>query len=120
VIGDYDPPEWVRTGMTLLLGAGGAKMLSVWLENRRLAKKEFRETLLERIRDLERQVAALHDRIGNQREVQAHLQERLDSEQATVNRLELENDELQARVQDLEEANSGLRDALARHMGGQG
>jgi hypothetical protein len=46
-------PGWVKTTVTLLLGAGGAKLLAVWLENRRLEKKEYRDTLLGRIRELE-------------------------------------------------------------------
>lgn len=46
-------PAWVKSLSTLLLGAGAAKLLAVWLENRRLEKKEYRETLLGRIRELE-------------------------------------------------------------------
>lgn len=51
-----DLPPWIKTGVTLLLGAGAAKMLGVVLENRRLAKKEYRDTLLQRIRELENRV----------------------------------------------------------------
>jgi hypothetical protein len=46
-------PGWLKTCLTLVAGAGGAKMLSVWLENHRLEKKDYRETLLTRIRELE-------------------------------------------------------------------
>ena len=46
-------PGWARTAITLLIGAGGAKLFAVWLENRRLEKKEYRDTLLGRIRELE-------------------------------------------------------------------
>lgn len=49
----HDLPAWLKTSITLLVGAGGAKMLSIWLENRRLEKKEYRDTLLGRIRELE-------------------------------------------------------------------
>lgn len=55
-----DLPNWVKTGATLLLGAGAARLLAVWLENRRLAHKEYRETLLSRIRELELIVTAMH------------------------------------------------------------
>jgi hypothetical protein len=55
-----DLPPWIKTGATLLLGAGAAKLLGVWLENRRLAKKEYRDTLLQRIRDLETMIAGMH------------------------------------------------------------
>lgn len=48
-----DLPGWLKSGLTLLLGAGAAKLLAVWLENRRLEKKDYRETLLTRIRELE-------------------------------------------------------------------
>ena len=47
-------PGWLKTSITLLLGAGTAKLLAVWLESRRLEKKEYRDTLLGRIRELEK------------------------------------------------------------------
>jgi len=46
-------PAWITTILTLVVGAGGAKLLAVYLENRRLEKKEYRDTLLGRIRELE-------------------------------------------------------------------
>lgn len=49
-------PSWVKTVATLIVGAGGSKLLAVWLENRRLEKKEYRHTLLGRIRELEAMV----------------------------------------------------------------
>lgn len=59
-----DLPDWVKTAATLLLGAGGAKIISktlgVFMENRRMAKKEYRDTLLQRIRELELMVSAMH------------------------------------------------------------
>lgn len=46
-------PSWIKPTVTFLLGAGGAKLLAMWLESRRLEKKEYRDTLLGRIRELE-------------------------------------------------------------------
>ncbi len=104
---DLGVPDWARTLATLALGAGGAKILAVWLENRRLSRKEYRETLLEqlkaqvaRIEDLESCVGGLQTRVGNLRVEVAHLQERLRVEEQTVERLRMENDELRGRLDD--------------------
>jgi predicted nuclease with TOPRIM domain len=93
-------PEWARTLATLALGAGGAKMLAVWLENRRLSQKEYRDTLLSRIEDLESCVAGLQTRVGSLRVEIAHLEERLRGEEDDVERLQRENDELRSRLDD--------------------
>jgi hypothetical protein len=58
-------PGWLKTTITLLLGAGGAKLLAVWLENRRLEKKEYRDTLLGRIRELETTIQAMQASFTN-------------------------------------------------------
>lgn len=63
---DYLPP-WLDTALKLLLGAGGVALLKVWLENRRLGKKDFRETLLARITQLEKTSADQNERIGGLR-----------------------------------------------------
>lgn len=55
-----DIPPWIKTGVTLLFGAGAAKVLGVVLENRRLAKKEYRDTLLGRIRELEAKMEQMY------------------------------------------------------------
>lgn len=67
-------PEWAKYGLSLVVGAGGVHWLKAILENRRLAKKEFRETLLERIRELEKVVASMQVRMGNLRVEMAHLE----------------------------------------------
>jgi len=67
-------PEWAKLLIATALGAGGVKWFSAYLENRRLAKKDFRETLLERIRELEKVVANLQRRMGNLRVEMAHLE----------------------------------------------
>lgn len=67
-------PSWLVPVLGALFGAGGVKVLSVWLENRRLTRKEYRETMLERIRELEGVVANLQVRIGNLRVDVAHLE----------------------------------------------
>ena len=54
-------PTWIKTLVTLLVGAGGAKMLGIWLENRRLEKKEYRDTLLGRIKELEAVIAGMQE-----------------------------------------------------------
>lgn len=101
MIDPQDPiPEWAKALVTLLVGAGGAKMLAVWLENRRLSNKDYRETLLERVRELESVVSSLQLRVGNLRVEMAHLEERLADESELVERLRAENDELRARLQD--------------------
>lgn len=67
-------PEWLKTVITLALGAGGVAWFRVWLENRRLARKDFRETLLDRVRELEKVVAHTQVRMGNLRVEMAHLE----------------------------------------------
>lgn len=67
-------PEWAKYLIATILGAGGVHWFSAWLENKRLAKKEFRETLLDRIRELEKVVASLQTRMGNLRVEMAHLE----------------------------------------------
>lgn len=67
-------PEWAKIAIAALFGAGGVRWFSVYLENRRLARKDFRETLLERIRELEKVVANLQRRMGNLRVEMAHLE----------------------------------------------
>lgn len=56
-----DLPGWLKTTITLALGAGAARLLAVWLESRRLEKKEYRDTLLTRIRELELTIKAMQD-----------------------------------------------------------
>lgn len=56
-----DLPPWLKSGMTFLIGAGAAKLLAVWLENKRLANNEYRDTLLQRIRELEAKIDVMHE-----------------------------------------------------------
>lgn len=67
-------PEWVVPLLSAVLGAGGVRFLSVWLENRRLTTKEYRETLLGRITVLEQTQGFLQQRIGNLRVEVAYLE----------------------------------------------
>lgn len=67
-------PEWAKISIAALFGAGGVRWFSVYLENRRLGRKDFRETLLERIRELEKVVSQLQRRMGNLRVEMAHLE----------------------------------------------
>ena len=102
---DDGVPDWARFVATLALGAGGAKVLAVWLENRRLTQKEYRDTLLARIEDLESCVSGLQTRVGSLRVEIAHLEEGLQRESEAAERLQVENDGLRARLQDLEDPN---------------
>lgn len=54
-------PPAIKWPALILFGAGGAKLLGVWLENRRLEKKDYRETLLGRIRELETVIAGMQN-----------------------------------------------------------
>jgi hypothetical protein len=67
-------PEWAKYIIATVLGAGGLHWFRAWLENRRLAKKDFRELLLDRIRELEGVVAQMQVRMGNLRVEMAHLE----------------------------------------------
>ena len=67
-------PESVKLVISAVLGAGGVGFLRTWLENRRLGKKEFRETLLDRVRELETVIASMQVRMGNLRVEMAHLE----------------------------------------------
>jgi len=67
-------PEWAKYTIATVLGAGGLHWFRAWLENRRLAKKDFRELLLDRIRELEKVVASMQRRMGNLRVEMAHLE----------------------------------------------
>lgn len=81
-LSSQDPvPSWIAPVVGAVFGAGGVKMLSVWLENHRLTRKEYRETLqvlidrqTERIGELEKCVAGLQVRVGNLRVEVAHLE----------------------------------------------
>lgn len=111
-------PSWVTPVATLLFGAGGAKMLSIWLENRRLANKDYRETLLEqikqqaqRIQDLEDTVESLQTRQANLRETVGTLKEQNQDLSEHVERLERENHELRAKDDDRESSGDGANAA---------
>lgn len=67
-------PESLKLIISAVLGAGGVAFFRVWLENRRLSKKEFRETLLDRVRELEKVIANMQRRMGNLRVEMAHLE----------------------------------------------
>lgn len=67
-------PEWAKYLIATIFGAGGLHWFRAWLENRRLAKKDFRELLLDRIRELEEVVARMQVRMGNLRVEMAHLE----------------------------------------------
>jgi len=67
-------PETVKLIISAVLGAGGVAFFRVWLENRRLSKKEFRETLLDRVRELEKVISHMQKRMGNLRVEMAHLE----------------------------------------------
>ena len=70
---DYLTPS-IKYVLGAVFGAGGVAMLRVWLENRRLGKKDFRELLLDRIRDLESKHTHMSIRMGNLRVEMAHLE----------------------------------------------
>jgi len=57
----HELPAWLKTTITLLLGAGGARLVAIWLENHRLEKKDYRDTLLGRIRELEETISGMQD-----------------------------------------------------------
>jgi len=61
-------PAWVQTCLGVVAGGAAVKWLSVILENRRLQTKDFRETLLGRIRELEATLGNMQKRMGNMRE----------------------------------------------------
>lgn len=103
MIDQPDVPPWVASVVTLALGAGGVKILDVWLENRRLTGKDYRETLTARIRELEKVVDGLYGRIERLAAGQAHLEEALEDERREVARLQEENDRLRAALQDMED-----------------
>ena len=67
-------PETVKLIISAVLGAGGVAFFRVWLENHRLSKKEFRETLLDRVRELEKVISHMQKRMGNLRVEMAHLE----------------------------------------------
>ena len=67
-------PQTAKLIISAVLGAGGVAWFRVWLENRRLSKKEFRETLLDRVRELEKVIASMQTRMGNLRVEMAHLE----------------------------------------------
>ena len=60
-------PEWAKFAVATIFGAGGVHFFRAWLENRRLAKKDFRELLLDRIKELETVIDQMHTRMGNLR-----------------------------------------------------
>jgi hypothetical protein len=73
----HDLPDWLKTILTLVVGAGGVGILRVWLESRRLGNQDVRQTLMDRIDILEASVAEMHAEIGSLRSENAVLKERL-------------------------------------------
>lgn len=67
-------PDWAKYILATVLGAGGVHWFRAFLENRRLAKKDFRELLLDRVRELEKAIASMQVRMGNLRVEMAHLE----------------------------------------------
>lgn len=67
-------PQSVQIAISAILGAGGLAWFRAWMENKRLGKKEFRELLVDRIRELEVVVASMQKRMGNLRVEMAHLE----------------------------------------------
>lgn len=103
----FDRPDhaWIGTAVTLLLGAGGARLLDVVLENRRLEKREFRETLGQRISKLEDDVANCHEKSAELRErvgrVEAELRAAVDDRteaETELERLRQQNARLEVRL----------------------
>lgn len=68
-------------------------MLSVWLENRRLGRKDYQEAMSVRIRDLEQSVSLLQTRMGNLRVEAAHLEVENRHLKRKISALETENDD---------------------------
>lgn len=101
MISSDDVPGWAGPVVSALIGGAGVKMLSVWLENRRLTRRDYRETLESQIRVLQRQVASLYERLNAAERELGHLEEALDGERETVDRLDQENARLRARLEEL-------------------
>lgn len=56
---------WITALLGAIFGVGGATLLRVWLESRRLSNGEFRQTLIDRIRELEGHVEILQTLVGD-------------------------------------------------------
>lgn len=56
---------------------GLAALLKVWLENKRLEKRDYRKTMIERIEHLEKQNDECHGRLAEMREENLVLHEKL-------------------------------------------
>lgn len=80
-------PGWLAWVITVIIGSAGLNWFRAWLENKRLGKKEFRDVLVDRIANLEAQVAGLYTRLESQR--------------GEISRLETENKHLVEEVEDL-------------------
>lgn len=94
-------PEWADWVVKIAVGGAGVRLLTVWLENRRLVKSDYRESLLKLIRELQDDVQALSLKVGQ-------LEEALEGEQELVLRLQDENDELRSRLADASDAREDL------------
>lgn len=89
-------PAWAEWTAAVVFGGGAVRLFGVWLENRRLVKSDYRESLLKLIRELQDDVQTLNRKVGQ-------LEEALEVEQEVVVRLRDENDELRARLADFDE-----------------
>ena len=81
-------PTWLQTLIALVSGGALVSWYKVWAENRRLLKKDYRETLVDRISELERTVEGLYRRLEIMSRAEGALQE--------------ENRQLRERVEELE------------------
>ena len=79
-------PGWLGYTIATVIGAGGLQWFRTYLENKRLGTQDFRELLLDRIRELETKIEVMHDE-----------QMTLGSDLA---RLESENEQLRKEARD--------------------
>lgn len=80
LIADNEPTSIATVVIAIagVLGATGlAGLLKVWLENRRLLKKDYRKTMADRITELEAQVKALYATMGDLREENGRLEQQV-------------------------------------------
>lgn len=70
-------PVWLQALVGVLGGGALVRLLSVWLENKRLSRSDYRNTLISRIRELEEENGELHDEIADLREKVGQLEGRL-------------------------------------------
>jgi len=95
-LADETVPIWLATVVAAIFGGGGVKMLSVWLENRRLNRDSFRQMLTQRIQHVEEENERLQRKVTSLASENARLESEMKQNEKMIEQLQGEIKGLQS------------------------